>query len=377
MRADEESTRSVTPGDPTRSRRAPLCAHHCNFFSLSGLYVSVRCLRRVAREMAGAAIALNTEKIRHELIGGSTAIRELIRQIAKIAPSQATVLIEGESGTGKELVARALHRNSRRAEQPFVAVNCAALPEALLEAELFGHEKGAFTGAVAAKKGKFELASGGTLFLDEIGELPMAMQAKMLRALQERTIDRVGAARPTRVDIRVIAATNRNLESAVAARQFREDLYYRLMVVSVTTPPLRERNEDIPVLAQYFLHRFRDEENQQVRSISNEAESMLRRHDWPGNVRELEHVIQHAVIVTSTNEVLPEDLPRRLLNKVSLGGKNIAYGYYDAMHAFQRQLIDIALNKSNQDHKKAARLLGVHVSSIRRFISQLDLKSLP
>ena len=218
---------------------------------------------------------MGSEGVHHDLVGSSAAMAKLIRFIGKAAPVNSSVLIQGESGTGKELVAHALHRNSRRPDGPFVAVNCAALPESLLESELFGHERGAFTGAVAQQKGKFELAAGGTLFLDEVGELSASIQAKLLRALQERTIDRIGGKQPLRIDIRLIAATNRDLRSAVAAGEFREDLYYRVKVLSVRTPPLRERPEDIPELIQHFLSKYARETGRDVRGISPEAESIL------------------------------------------------------------------------------------------------------
>ena len=219
------------------------------------------------------------------------------------------MLIGGESGTGKELVARAIHRNSPRANKPFVAINCAAIPEGLLESELFGHEKGAFTGASAQKKGRLEMADGGVVFLDEIGELAPALQVKLLRVLQEREFERVGGSRPISVDIRLIAATNKDLEAAVKARTFREDLYYRLNVVSLECPPLRDRREDIPVLAEYFVAKFAAKCKVKAKRISPEAMAGLVNYDWPGNVRELENAIERALVLGVSEMIEPEDLP--------------------------------------------------------------------
>src|SRR5438876_1910455 len=220
--------------------------------------------------------------IEHDMIGESARIREVYQFINKVAAADANVLIRGESGTGKELVARAIHRNSRRANQPFVAINCAALTETLLESELFGHEKGAFTGAIAQKKGKIEVADGGTVFLDEVGEMAPSMQAKLLRVIQEREFERVGGTRPIKVDIRLIAASNRNLDEAVKTNRFRQELFYRLNVLCVTLPPLRERREDIPLLASYFVQRYSRQANRPVSGISPEAHALLNQYDWPG-----------------------------------------------------------------------------------------------
>ena len=228
-------------------------------------------------------------------------MRSLYRQIGRVAPSDSTVLITGESGTGKELVARAIHSNSPRAERPFVAINCAAITETLLESELFGHERGAFTGAIAQKKGRLETADGGTVLLDEIGELSPALQAKLLRVLQEREFERVGGTRSIAVDFRLVAATNRDLEQAIAAGTFRRDLYYRLNVVSLAVPPLRERPEDIPLLANHFARRHAANMKRRVTGVSPEALACLMAYDWPGNVRELENAIERAVVLGSTD----------------------------------------------------------------------------
>ena len=310
--------------------------------------------------------------VRNGLVGESAAMIELYRFIRKAAPTRATVLIQGESGTGKERVARALHSNSQRSGGPFVAVNCAALSEALLESELFGHEKGAFTGAVARQKGKFELASGGTLFLDEVGELGSAIQAKLLRALEEREIDRIGGGGPIPVDIRLIAATNRDLESAVAAGRFRQDLYYRLKVLSVRTPTLAERRDDIPALARYFVLECGREAGRVVRGISAEALTGLRDYDWPGNVRELRNAIEYAVVLGSADQIVAEDLPDDILE----APRAEPLKYHDAINETKRRLFEAAFSRSNGDYKEAARLLGLHPKAIHRCLQNLDLSYL-
>ena len=245
--------------------------------------------------------------IEHNMVGESIAMQRVYQFISKIAPTDATVLIGGESGTGKELAARAIHRNSKRAQKSFVAVNCAALSESLLESELFGHERGAFTGALVQKKGRFEIADGGTVFLDEIGELTPALQVKLLRVLQEREFERVGGTLTIKVDVRVIAATNKNLEDAMARGEFRHDLYYRLNVVSLDMPALRERREDIMLLASYFTEKYGARCNRKVKGISANARARLLAYDWPGNVRELENAIERAVVLGTTDLIRPED----------------------------------------------------------------------
>ena len=245
--------------------------------------------------------------IEHNMVGESQSMHRVYQFIAKIAPTDATVLIGGESGTGKELAARAIHRNSKRAQKPFMAVNCAALTESLLESELFGHERGAFTGAIAQKKGRLEIADGGTVFLDEIGELTPALQVKLLRVLQEREFERVGGTLTIKVDVRVIAATNKNLETAMAAGEFRHDLYYRLNVVSLEMPPLRERREDLMLLANYFIEKYGARCNRKLKGISPEARERLLAYDWPGNVRELENAIERAVVLGTTDLIRVDD----------------------------------------------------------------------
>ena len=245
--------------------------------------------------------------IEHNMVGESAAMQRVYQFISKIAPTDATVLIGGESGTGKELAARAIHRNSKRAQKSFMAVNCAALSESLLESELFGHERGAFTGAIAQKKGRLEIAEGGTVFLDEIGELSPALQVKLLRVLQEREFERVGGTLTIKVDVRVIAATNKNLDDAMARGEFRHDLYYRLNVVSLDMPPLRERREDIMLLASYFLDKYGTRCNRRFKGFSDDARACLLSHDWPGNVRELENAIERAVVLGTRDYISAEE----------------------------------------------------------------------
>jgi transcriptional regulator with PAS, ATPase and Fis domain len=300
-------------------------------------------------------------------------MREVYNLIRRVAPTDSTVLIQGESGTGKELVARAIHRNSPRSAHPLVAVNCAALTETLLESELFGHEKGAFTGATAQKKGKLELAQGGTLFLDEVTEMAVALQPKLLRALQEREFERVGGTRTIKADIRLIAATNRDLGAAVAAGTFRKDLYYRLKVVGLSMPPLRERREDIPVLADYFIHKISSKGKSKGKTLSPAARACLIGHDWPGNVRELENAIERALILGTAEMILPEDLPEEIL-EASSGPTASTPKYHGALKDTKKQIILEALHRSSGNYIEASELLGVHPNSLLRLIRKLGLK---
>jgi transcriptional regulator with GAF, ATPase, and Fis domain len=311
----------------------------------------------------------------HDMVGESARIREVYRFVSKAAPTDSTVLITGESGTGKELVARALHRGSPRSERPFVAINCAALTETLLESELFGHEKGAFTGAVATKKGKMEVADGGTLFLDEIGELAQGLQAKLLRLLQAREFERVGGVRPIKVDLRVIAATNRNLEEAIRSGGFRQDLYYRLNVVRVAMPPLRERREDIPLLASYFVAKYGKNCGRRVAGLSADARALLLDYSWPGNIRELENAIERAVVLGSSELVLPEDLPETLMEAELAGGVARAC-YHDAIHRLKQEMITRAVEEAKGNLTEAARALGIHANYLHRLIRNMNLRPL-
>jgi Nif-specific regulatory protein len=311
--------------------------------------------------------------IEHNMVGESPRIRDVLQFISKVAPTDSTVLLSGESGTGKELVARAVHQNSKRADKPFMAVNCAALAESLLESELFGHEKGSFSGALALKKGRLEIADGGTVFLDEIGELSLALQVKLLRVLQEREFERVGGTRTIKVDIRLITATNKNLEEAVAAGTFRQDLYYRLNVVGLEMPPLRERQEDIPLLANYFAAKYGEKCNRRITGISPEAQARLLGYDWPGNIRELENAIERAVVLGSTDRILLEDLPETILESEPVA---TAPGtrYHEAVAQTKKQIILGAMQQAKGSYTEAAKLLGVHPNYLHRLIRNLNLK---
>ena len=314
-----------------------------------------------------------TVKYESEILGESAKLRELLELIERVAPTSSTVLIQGESGTGKELVARALHRNSQRASRPLVAINCAAITESLLESELFGHEKGAFTGAIARKKGKLEIAEGGTLFLDEISELAPGMQAKLLRALQEREFDPVGGTRPVKMNVRVIAATNRNLAEEVQKGKFRSDLYYRLNVVSLTTPSLRDRLEDIPLLAQSFIAKVSEKYRVPRKTLSADALTPLMQYDWPGNVRELENAIERAVVLGTSNEIVAEDLPAAVREPASR--ETIDESFQGAVKENKKQLVLQAMEKANGYYVDAAKILGLHPNSLLRLIRTLGLRT--
>ena len=312
--------------------------------------------------------------LEHDMLGVSQRMREVFEFIRRVAPTDSTVLIEGESGTGKEMVARAIHRNSSRADRPFVAINCAAIAETLLESELFGHEKGAFTGAVSQKKGKMEAADGGTLFLDEVSELAPSLQAKLLRVLQEREFERVGGIRPLKLDIRVIAATNRLLREEVQNGTFRKDLYYRLNVVSVTMPALRDRREDIPLLADHFIAKAGRKCKTRMKPLSAEARAFLIAYDWPGNVRELENAIERALVLGLTESILHDDLPEAVLEAGTPLTASTAK-YLGTIKDTKKQLILQALQQANGGYIEAAKALGMHPNSLLRLIRNLDLKA--
>jgi two-component system, NtrC family, response regulator HydG len=306
------------------------------------------------------------------IAGESIAIHKMLGLIARVAPQDISVLIMGETGAGKELVASALHRLSPRAAKPFIAINCAALTETLLESELFGHEKGAFTGAVAQKKGKLEMAEGGTVFLDEIGELAPQLQAKLLRVLQQREFERVGGTRTWKLDVRLVAATNRDLAAAVQQGTFRVDLYHRLNVVTLRVPPLRERSGDILALAQYFLDRAALRCGRAVRGISPEAERCLLGYSWPGNVRELENAIERAVVLGESEWIQPEDLPETVLDS---GIAPLTPGALETSVAeTKRQLILAAWRQCEGDHNRTAAQLRIHPNSLRRLMRTLNLR---
>ncbi len=315
--------------------------------------------------------------VEHNMVGESPRMREVYQFINRVASKDSTVLIFGESGTGKELVARAIHRNSSRANKPCVAINCAALAETLLESELFGHEKGAFTGAIAQKKGKLEVAEGGTVFLDEIGEMAPMLQAKLLRVLQEREFERVGGTRTIKLDVRLIAATNRDLEEEVKKGGFREDLFYRLNVVSLRMPALRERREDISLLASYFAAKYGKRANRNILGISPQARAFLLNYDWPGNVRELENAIERAVVLGSTDLILPEDLPEVILEKTEPAADiTTVNAFHDAVRDAKKHVIITAVEQASGNYTEAARILGLHPNYLHRLIRNLNLKPL-
>jgi Nif-specific regulatory protein len=312
-------------------------------------------------------------KLDHQMVGESEAMRQVYALLSKVAPSASTVLLLGESGTGKELAAHAIHLNSPRASKPFVAINCATLTESLLESELFGHEKGAFTGAISQKRGKLEVAEGGTIFLDEIGELSPAIQAKLLRVLQTREFERVGGTHPIKVDVRTIAATNRDLKAAIKAGQFREDLYYRLNVVPIPLPPLRERRQDIPLLASYFVAEYSRKCKRRVTGISAEARRLLSAYDWPGNVRQLENAIERAVVLGVTELIVPEDLPETVFESEAIMDQPPA-GYHETIREAKRQLIAKTLQQTGGNYTEAAKLLGIHPNNLHRLVRDLKLR---
>ncbi len=340
-------------------------------------------LRIVVRDaLANRSLREENVRLRREVghlfgldrvIGVSEVMASLFEMVRAIAPTSSTVLITGESGTGKELVARAIHGLSARVDGPFVSINCGALPDTLLESELFGYVKGAFTDARQSKKGLFEAANGGTLFLDEVGETSLAMQVKLLRALQERRIRRVGGTEETDVDVRVISATNAPLEELVKQKRFREDLFYRLQVIPIRTPPLRERREDIPLLAEQFTTRFAKEMGKRVAKVSEEAMSLLRVYGWPGNVRQLENVIERAVALESSEAVLPERLPdaiRHPERSEPLPAIGDGFSLDSFMLSVEGRLLNEALERAKGDRAEAARLLGVSGRSLRYLVQK-------
>jgi two-component system response regulator HydG len=331
-------------------------------------------VRSVTRAQEKAALRAENQALRAELdavaserslIGNSAAMRRVLDTIAQVAPASTTILIQGESGTGKELVARAIHRQSRRSRGPFIAINCAAIPSTLLESELFGHERGAFTGAFARREGRFKLADNGTLFLDEIADLDPLMQAKLLRVLQEGEFERLGGTQTLKVDARVVASANKPLLERVRQGTFREDLYYRLNVITITMPPLRERIEDVPLLAQHFLARFADKNRKDVRAISREAMELLMAHDWPGNVRELENTLEHAVVLSRGDTIRDEDLPDLVARETS-AKQYLTIQLGTPLDEIEQQVIQQTLRITKGNKRLAAQLLGIATRTVYR-----------
>ncbi len=308
------------------------------------------------------------------IVGESEPVRKALQLISRIAPLDTTVLIYGESGTGKELAARAIHAGGARRNGPLISISCAAIPETLLESELLGYEKGAFTGAFQQKKGKIESADEGTLFLDEIGELAPALQAKFLRVLQERQFERIGGTRPVTVDIRVIAATNQNLEKMIEEGKFRKDLYYRLNVVTLTMPPLRELGEDVLLLSQYFVSRFAMKVGRRIHGFSPEVKECLLRYDWPGNVRELQNAIERAVALGTSEWIELEDLPETVLEKRAVSSQSGPLAYQDALLQFKRDLVLKAFEGTKGNYNEAASRLGLNPNHLYRLVKNLNLK---
>jgi DNA-binding NtrC family response regulator len=313
-----------------------------------------------------------------DIIGGSGKMQQIFRQVDKIAGSDATVLIRGESGTGKELIVRAIHYNSPRKNKELMELNCSSIPETLLESELFGHEKGAFTGAYKQKKGKFEIADGGTIFLDEIGEMSSNVQVKLLRFLQEKRFNRVGGTTFVTVDIRLIAATNADLEQAMEKGKFREDLFYRLNVIPIHIPTLRERPEDIPALTEHFIRKFAQKNNKVIDGIDSESMDIFVKYAWPGNVRELENAIENAVVMTENNVIMPEDLPFYIKNSqrnISLPDFSQLDGmnYRHQLEHADKMIIKRALEETNGNKTHAAKKLGFSIRTMRNKVNKYDL----
>lgn len=359
----------------TSNRTARFDEHHLQ------LLTAIACISAAAFEnakhlewMASENERLKKEvSIDHQMIGESQPMRKVYNFIGKVAQADSTVLIRGESGTGKELTARAIHMNSGRAAKPFIAINCATLSETLLESELFGHERGAFSGAIGQKQGKLELANGGTLFLDEVGELTPIIQAKLLRVLQEQEFERVGGTRPIKVNLRIVAATNKNLEEAVRKSEFRQDLYYRLNVVSVIMPALKDRREDIQLLASYFTSIYSKKCKRRIQGISPEARALLRVYDWPGNVRELQNVIERAVVLGSSDVITPEDLPETLLEGDDSSTHPLAR-YHEKVTEAKKLIVIKAIDEAGGNYAEAARQLGLHPNNLHRLVRNLNLR---
>jgi DNA-binding NtrC family response regulator len=366
-------TAVITVGKAVEALRAGAYDYITKPFDIGSLTEQVEKImekRCLAKENQSLRQLIESDYQYEKIVGKSAAIRAVFRVVEDVARSNATVLITGESGTGKELVARAIHNRSPRQDKLFVALNCAAIPENLLESELFGHEKGSFTGAVERQLGKFEIASGGTLFLDEVGSLPLPMQAKLLRALQEKEIERIGSSRPLPVDVRIIAATNADLKTETKERKFREDLYYRLNVIPLHLPPLRERPEDVPLLAEHFLHKYDHEFGKKIKGFKPDVLPLLSAYDWPGNVRELENLIERLVVLTRTPLIGTDKLPPEIKGDLpNLPGADETR-FKDAVRKFESEFIKQAISKAGGKKGAAAKKLGIH----RNTLLQLERK---
>ncbi len=322
------------------------------------------------------SLSLEVEKLKKKqgygkIIGKSEKVTRLMETIEQVAPSRASVLITGESGTGKELVADAIHSLSGRKDKPFIKVHCASLSETLLESELFGHEKGAFTGALSQKKGRFELADGGTIFLDEIGEIDLSIQVKILRVLQERCFERVGGEETIHVDVRIVAATNRNLEEEIKKGTFREDLYYRLNVVHIEVPPLRERKDDIPLLAASFLETFNKEDNREVEGFTPSAKRLMLSYSWPGNIRELRNTVESCVVMTRHKLIDSVDLPEQIRNE--RGGEEVSIALGTTLEEAEKELIIATINFCKGNKTRAAEVLGIGRKTLHRKLCEYNL----
>jgi DNA-binding NtrC family response regulator len=333
--------------------------------------ISFEQLQQAAERVLTRRLLNEVQTPSHGMVGSSSALNRLIERTRQVAKTETDVLIEAESGTGKELLARFIHRTSSRREGPFVAVNCAAFPETLLESELFGHVRGAFTGAMASKPGKFELASGGTLLLDEVGEMPLSLQPKLLRVLQEREVDRLGDTRPLRVDVRVVATTNRNLNALVEENRFRSDLYYRLNIVPLTIPPLRDRREDIPELVDHFTRKYSPAAK--VVRFSPELMERLKNHDWPGNVRELENLVRRLLVLSTGSIVGVEALEDKDLNRKEDPVDSTAAEAGTTLRDMEKQLLERTLEATGGNRTKAAEMLGVSLRTVRNKIREFGL----
>lgn len=330
-------------------------------------------LRHIESLQAEYESLQNFSQIETEMIGTSHSMKTLYSLIAKIAPSESIVLIVGETGTGKELVARAVHKNSQRKTKPFIVVNCALLNENLLESDLFGHEKGAFTGAVNQRKGKLELAEGGTVFMDEIGELPPALQVKLLRFLQEREFERLGGNRVIKANVRIIAATNRNLKEEVKRGNFREDLFFRLNVLEIKTTPLRERREDLPALTKHFIDKYSRQCKRRVDGISTQAAAAMRAYGWRGNVRELENAIERAIVMGTADKIQLEDLPYEMAEKNNVDAES-EKDFKALVKEAKRKIILKAIKEANKNYSEAARRLKIHPNNLHRILRELGIK---